>query len=340
MIRFLAHASLCWLLFAGSVALGLDADGPDTFRVVGVSPGGNLNLRAEPSTGAEIVGQIPAGTDGLVNLGCEGGLSFAEWQVASEAERAASGRNRWCKVRFRGSEGYVAGRFLAEGTIAAPAAAVAAAGSGPQVPAEESASVEDLAGPASDCARAEGAIEERICRDPRLAGLDREVTRLYLLAARDPAASSERRRALVASQRAWMRDRDACWSGDLDLDTCAESQYALRAHELRTRYAATRAGEGTSSGPFAYQCEGLDPVISATFLAGEAELAALEWEGREAVLFRVPSASGAKYQSDAMADLNNDGAPEDATVFWTKGEEAIFSLIGSSEMPCRQVAGG
>jgi uncharacterized protein YraI len=68
------------------------------------------------------IGEIPPDGDGVRNLGCQGGLSFTEWQAASEAERRAAARSRWCRIEYQGTQGWVAGRFLAEGTRPAPEA--------------------------------------------------------------------------------------------------------------------------------------------------------------------------------------------------------------------------
>lgn len=92
-----------------------EADGPDFYRVVGIAPQSALNMRAEPSVGARKVGAIPAGADGLRNLGCKGGLPFQEWMAADAQARAVSRRSRWCRIAFDGTEGWVAGRYLAEG---------------------------------------------------------------------------------------------------------------------------------------------------------------------------------------------------------------------------------
>ncbi|MEX5729147.1 heat shock protein HslJ [Rhodovulum iodosum] len=114
-LRFLSP-----LIFSAAMALSgpvrAEADGPDFFRVTGVAAEDVLNLRAAPAADAEKVGEIPPDGDGIRNLGCEGGLSFAEWQQATEAERQAAARQRWCQVAYRGVEGWAAGRFLAEGT--------------------------------------------------------------------------------------------------------------------------------------------------------------------------------------------------------------------------------
>jgi heat shock protein HslJ len=91
-----------------------DADGPDFYTVTGVAPGHVLNLRAAPSTAAEKIGAIPHDGHGLRSLGCRGYPSFAEWQNMAPAQRVESGKQAWCKVRYRGMEGWVAGRYLRE----------------------------------------------------------------------------------------------------------------------------------------------------------------------------------------------------------------------------------
>lgn len=88
--------------------------GPDYYAVTGVAANGVLNIRAEPSAKSRKIGEIPHDARGLQNLGCTGGPSFAEWLEMTENERQRAGRNRWCKVRYRGKVGWVAGRYLME----------------------------------------------------------------------------------------------------------------------------------------------------------------------------------------------------------------------------------
>jgi len=111
-LLILALMSLPWTM---SNALA-EASGPDFFRVTGVAADDVLNIREAPESGAPKLGEIPPDADGIRNLGCQGGLSFEEWQAASEAEREAGRRTRWCRIEFGGVEGWVAGWFLAEGT--------------------------------------------------------------------------------------------------------------------------------------------------------------------------------------------------------------------------------
>ena len=85
------------------------------YRVVGIKPGSALTVRVAPSPAAAKIGAIPYNADGLRNLGCQGGLSFTEWEKASPARRAASRNARWCRISDGAVTGWVAGRFLGEG---------------------------------------------------------------------------------------------------------------------------------------------------------------------------------------------------------------------------------
>jgi hypothetical protein len=106
------------VLLVAAVALPAfgEADGPDSFRVVNVAPDDVLNVRAQPRADAARLGEIPPGADGVRNLGCQGGLGYAEWAEATPSERKAAERRRWCRVSWRGVEGWVSARHLAEGS--------------------------------------------------------------------------------------------------------------------------------------------------------------------------------------------------------------------------------
>ena len=90
------------------------ADGPDYYAVTDVAADDVLNLRAGPSEDAKKIGQIAHDARGLQNLGCQGLPSYEEWERMSGKERQASRKHYWCKVRYQGVEGWVAGRFLRE----------------------------------------------------------------------------------------------------------------------------------------------------------------------------------------------------------------------------------
>jgi hypothetical protein len=93
-----------------------EADGPDFLRVRGVGVGSVLNIRSGPGLGHQIVGSLPYDADGIRNLGCEGGPTFAEWEASSAAEREAASRRRWCRIEHGGTVGWAAGWHLGEGS--------------------------------------------------------------------------------------------------------------------------------------------------------------------------------------------------------------------------------
>ena len=96
---------LAMVLFAGSggMAAAQDrtgaADGERTYRVVAVDVDDVLNVRAGPSAGHSIVGEIPPTARGLKLLGpCRA----------------------WCPIRYNGGTGWVSGRHLAVEPAVAP----------------------------------------------------------------------------------------------------------------------------------------------------------------------------------------------------------------------------
>lgn len=105
-------------LMLGSGAASADADGPDFYQVTGVAANDTLNIRAKPDPQATKVGEIPHDGICIRNLGCKGGLSFQEFTTLSPAERAKRLKKnpRWCQVEYQGITGWVAGRYLREGT--------------------------------------------------------------------------------------------------------------------------------------------------------------------------------------------------------------------------------
>lgn len=110
-----------WLVFGASQAAA-DAGGPDFFRVIGVAADDVLNIRAEPDPHSAKVGEIPPGGSCIRNLGCRGGLTFEEFTTLDNARQAARLREnpRWCRIEYQGREGWVAGRFIAEGSCRQP----------------------------------------------------------------------------------------------------------------------------------------------------------------------------------------------------------------------------
>jgi hypothetical protein len=112
------QAAVAALLVLGGSAACATADGPDHFVVRGVAAGDVLNIRAEPNATARKLGTIAPSASCIRNLGCQGGLSYQEFTTLSPAERKQREREnpRWCRIEYRGLTGWVAGRYLAEGS--------------------------------------------------------------------------------------------------------------------------------------------------------------------------------------------------------------------------------
>lgn len=118
--RFKIVATAAFLAISASPVLA-EADGPDFFRVVNVNANDVLNIRSEASAHSQKIGQIPATADGIQNLGCIGQMTYAEYEAASDVERAAGAHRGWCNIAYDGIDGWVAARYLGEGS--APASA-------------------------------------------------------------------------------------------------------------------------------------------------------------------------------------------------------------------------
>ncbi|MGG5812093.1 hypothetical protein [Falsiroseomonas sp. CW058] len=84
--------------------------------------------------------------------------------------------------------------------------------------------------PSFDCARATAWDERAICADPALAALDRRIAAAWR--ARTDGIDDARRQAMLADQRAWLRDRRACNTGTEKPEACLLRQMTQRAQAL------------------------------------------------------------------------------------------------------------
>ncbi|MBE1283699.1 MAG: DUF1311 domain-containing protein [Rhodobacteraceae bacterium] len=179
--------------------------------------------------------------------------------------------------------------------------------------------------PSFDCAKAASDAEDAICASAALGALDRELTRIYGLAANGPNMTGDRLSELKAFQRGWIKGRDECWKSSLGVEECVLQEYALRIGEIRTQYADARSEAGLSDGPFPYVCDGLDIPLSAVFISGEDPLLSLTWRDGFAVMRAQPAASGIKYSDGAFT-------------FWAKGDEAVFTASDGQDLSCERDA--
>ncbi len=160
--------------------------------------------------------------------------------------------------------------------------------------------------------------------DAQLVALDAEVARLQALAASDKQAIPE----VIAAQTAFTAARDNCGAG-AEAKACLVPLYAARAHTLREGSVAARADDpkSISIGPLPLKCDGIDALISVSYLNSDPGLAYLAWGGDKAVtLTQEVSGSGAKYGGQDASG---------AYSFWTKGDEAMLTLPGATEAKCK-----
>lgn len=188
-------------------------------------------------------------------------------------------------------------------------------------------------GPSFDCAKAEHEAEVLICGDAQLAALDREIARLYRLAARGLHMDDERLKELKAVQRGWIKGRDECWKAAAP-GACVRDDQAMRIHALRAGYFDARSDDdaGVSTGPFVAECPGLDAAVGLTFIGVEPPVVALEWRENRVALPLGRTGSGARYAAPAASAAPWLGEGE--IVFWVKGDEARFELPGREAMTC------
>jgi hypothetical protein len=85
---------------------------PAYWAVTGVRSDDVLNLRDVPSADSKSLAGIPYNARGLKHLGCRRNeMPFEDWiKLNKEARKAAL--MQWCRVEYKGQQGWVAGRFL------------------------------------------------------------------------------------------------------------------------------------------------------------------------------------------------------------------------------------
>ena len=184
-------------------------------------------------------------------------------------------------------------------------------------------------GPAFDCSKATGEVEELICQDEELAALDRKLDEVYgaaMAKARDGMPQQ-----LRAEQRGWIKGRNECWKAQgaggpvfltaswqaADMRECVEDNYKIRISELQARWQLVPA-----KGPVFYSCEN-NPAneVVATFSETDPSTAVLERGDRSMITWLVPTASGSKYEGQNV-------------MFWIKGDEVVFGWF-KDEIHCR-----
>lgn len=183
----------------------------------------------------------------------------------------------------------------------------------------------DGEGPSFSCARAQGAAETLVCRDPVLARLDRTLSAIYgeaLALSRSLPDGGEDLRSLKAVQRGWVKGRDDCWKSE-DLRSCVESAYQGRIGTLIALYRLRPSG-----GAVFYMCNGhpADEIAAEFFAAPSAEAngsVRLERGDRVVAGVQVRSGSGALYEAESGISI------------WLKGDEARLEWPEGVVSQCR-----
>jgi hypothetical protein len=154
--RLLASAGLSMMLTFAAAPTSAQDSSPAFWAVTGVSAGRTLNLRAQPSPSSESVGAVPHDARGLANLGCR-----------DQPDQPAA-LKRWCRVRYKNAEGWVASRFLKEDpgpqTTAAPKAAAPQAPTAPQTATPQAPAGSEAGALAFTCTAA-GAVAVMVDKD-------------------------------------------------------------------------------------------------------------------------------------------------------------------------------
>lgn len=149
------------------------------------------------------------------------------------------------------------------------------------------------AGPAFDCAEAEGAVEELLCTDAELAALDRRLDAVWREALRvmDEGDMPEPDRAGIrAEQRGWIAGRNDCWRSN-DVRDCVLWMYRMRIPRLEADFGLAPSGE-----PTFWTCRGnpADEFVLTFFETDPPSVRVERGDGQE-VMVSVSDASGARY---------------------------------------------
>lgn len=165
------------------------------------------------------------------------------------------------------------------------------------------------AGPSFDCASASGQVEELICKDEKLAALDRQLADLY--SAAEKRSSTADAASQQSKQRDWIKRRNAC-SRDTDVRACVDMAYRTRIIALQIM-----SGQIAATTSAAYTCEGhgSTPFLTAFYNDTDPPSALLTYGSDKVTAFIAPSGSGARYVADGVEFWDHHG---EAMVTWFK----------------------
>jgi uncharacterized protein len=144
-------------------------------------------------------------------------------------------------------------------------------------------------GPAYDCSKKlTSSVEQRICKDAKLAALDRQLADVY--AAAEAKATQADKQALAGAEKDWIKTRNDCWKAS-NVPACVQNAYRDRISELQARYALLNP-VGTGH----YLCPG-PPAQEAVaqFYQTDPPTAMVHYAGATQFMRVARSGSGARY---------------------------------------------
>jgi uncharacterized protein len=159
--------------------------------------------------------------------------------------------------------------------------------------------------PSFDCAKAQGEVEQLICKDAALAALDQRLAETYKAAA--AKARDDMPRVLRTEQRGWIGARNECWkatgktwiTATWTVDSvrdCIDAQYRLRISELQAAWQLLPADT------VFYTCNGNQAAgVVASYFASDPPTIRLERGDRTATLWRVPPDADARYEGQNVS---------------------------------------
>jgi hypothetical protein len=100
-------------LALAAVAVPAAAQSPSPYDLTYTLRGGDaVPLRSDMSEKAGVVGQLPAGTKGIVLRWCRSEIPFGTWQFGSKKQQLKLLDERWCEVSHDGHVGNVPGSAI------------------------------------------------------------------------------------------------------------------------------------------------------------------------------------------------------------------------------------
>jgi hypothetical protein len=108
----IAAAALALTFTALATLPGRGEDPPQFWAVTGVAPNDVLHLRDVPSADSKSLAQIPPNAHGLKHLGCRRNQPPMDLWARMNAAQRREALTQWCRVEYKGQQGWVAGRYL------------------------------------------------------------------------------------------------------------------------------------------------------------------------------------------------------------------------------------